>query len=176
MGTHSVLRLACAIIVTSLVVTACTHRTNDSAPPTDNAVVSATPAGDAVDPSVPTAPSLAAGIPTAKPSATDPEAGAINGSARITLATVDPETGDLLVGGFVSGVIEDGGDCQFIVTGGSGESVTIHNTGVVNNGSTSCGSTTVTKSRVPAGSSTVVLRYVGVKREAVSEAVEVDAP
>lgn len=168
--------MVCAIIVSALAVTACTRSTNDSSPPPDNAAVSATPTGDAVDPPMPTAPSLAAGIPTAERPATDPESGEFNASARITLATVDPETGGLLVGGYVSGVIEDGGDCQYIVTPGSGESVTIHNSGIENNGSTSCGSTTVTKSRVPAGSYTVVLRYVGDQGEAVSEAVRVDVP
>lgn len=175
MRTHSVLGLASAIIVSVLALTACTHQTSDFSPSPDNAAVTATPTGKAVESPTPVAPSLAAGIPTAKPSATDPAPGALKASVQITLATVDPATGDLLVGGFVSGVIEDGGDCEFTVTAQGGESVAIHKSGVANNGSTSCGSTTIAKSRLPAGPYTVVLRYVSDKGEAASEAVKVDA-
>lgn len=163
-------------MVSALMLTACTNGTDESTSPSDSPIASATPTVDASESHTPIDPSLAAGIPTAEPSAADPEAGEVNASAQITLATVDAQTGDLLVGGFVNGVIEDGGDCQYILTAGDGESVTIHTTGVENNGSTSCGSTTVAKSRIPSGSFTVVLRYVSDKGEAESEAVKVAAP
>lgn len=81
-----------------------------------------------------------------------------------------------MIGGFVSGVAEDGGDCQYIVDGANLEPVTVHTYGLENNGSTSCGSTTIPPSQVPPGTYDVTLRYVSAtgKGEAISQSVEVE--
>lgn len=137
--------------------------------------LTATPSPDDGDPTNPIAPSLAAGIPTAEPSPTAAQdATSFDASATITLATVDPDTGELLVGGYVSGVMEDGGDCQYVITASSGDSFTVDTEGVANNGSTSCGSMTVARSQAPAGSYTVRLLYASDSGEARSDAVEVE--
>jgi len=175
--THIALGVACASIVSMLALSACTGTADDVTPSSESVVASATSSPQTVDPTIPVEPSLPAGIPTAPPSsdtASDPAT--LNASVLITLATVDPDTGGLLVGGYVTGVIEDGGDCQYVVRSNSGESFTIHKDGVENNGSTSCGSTTVAPSRVPAGTYTVSLRYVNDRGEAESDAVKVDIP
>ncbi len=149
----------------------------DSSASPDTVTMSATPSPNEVDPTIPIEPSLPAGIPTAKPSpATTPAPTTLNASVLITLATVDPDTGGMLLGGYVTGVMEDGGDCQYVVTSASGDSLTIHKDGVENNGSTSCGSTTVSPSRVPAGSYMVVLRYVNAIGTVESDAITVDIP
>ncbi len=150
----------------------------DASASPDTVTMSATPSPTTPDPTVPIATSQAAGIPTAKPSpATTPDPTTLNASVLITLATVDPDTGGMLLGGYVTGVMEDGGDCQYIVTSSaSGSSLTIHKDGVENNGTTSCGSTTVSASRVPAGSYMVVLRYANDIGAVVSDAVTVDIP
>lgn len=169
--------LACAGLVSMLTLSACTREADDAteSPVTVTETVPVTASPDTTDPTTPVEPSLPAGIPTAKPS---PAATAgptmLDASAIITLATIDPDTGGLIVGGYVSGVIEDGGDCQYIITSSSGESFTTSKEGVANNGSTSCGSTTVTHSRVPGDSYTVQLRYVNDNGETVSDAVKVD--
>ncbi len=171
--------LACAGIVSMLTLSACTRGSVDATalPETVPATVSATASPDVVDPTTPITPSLPAGIPTAKPSpAATPDPTTLDASSTITLATVDPDTGGLLVGGYVSGVMEDGGDCQYVITSSGGESFTVFKDGVENNGSTSCGSTTVAKSRVPTGSYTVRLRYVNDNGEVASDAIKVDVP
>jgi hypothetical protein len=122
-------------------------------------------------------PSQAAGIPTAAPRPpANPDPKTLKASVLITLATVDPNGGGLLLGGYVSGVAEDGGDCQYIVTPAGGAPFTIHKTGVDNNGSTSCGSTTVPPAKVPAGSYSVTLRYVDAIGQVESDAVKVVLP
>jgi len=173
------LGVACAGIVAMLATSACSGSDPkpDVSASSDIVTMSASPSPDEVDPTVPIATSQAAGIPTAKPSpATTPDPTKLNASVLITLATVDPDTGGMLLGGYVTGVMEDGGDCQYIVTSSQGASLTIHKEGVENNGSTSCGSTTVSPSRVPAGTYSVTLRYANDVGEVASDAVEVDIP
>jgi hypothetical protein len=100
----------------------------------------------------------------------------LNASVLITLAAVDPDTGGLVVGGYVSGIAEDGGACRYVVTSGSGESLTVRKDGVENQGSTSCGSATIARSDVPAGSYTVILRYANDDGEIASDPVAVFVP
>lgn len=139
--------------------------------------IEATAAPASIDPTIPVTPSLPAGIPTADPPPkATPDPTTLDASVLITLATVDPDSGGLLLGGYVSGVVEDGGDCQYVITPNNGDSMTIHKDGVENNGSTSCGSTTVAKSLVPAGTYTVILRYANDAGQVSSEAVEVAIP
>lgn len=137
------------------------------------------PSQEAVSPSpslVPEA-SLPAGVPSVEPSLwEEPQLGLAGASALITIATKDPDTDGLLVGGYVTGVMEDGGECHFVVTAASGEVVDLLKSGVENNGSTSCGSATVPLSQLGTGPFTVVMRYVNSLGEVASEAVEVEIP
>jgi hypothetical protein len=151
--------------------TASTHTTRATAAPR----ATATPI--AAHPTIAVSPSQAAGIPTAAPRPpAKPDPKTLKASVLITLATVDPNGGGLLLGGYVSGVAEDGGDCQYIVTPAGRASFTIHQGGVDNNGSTSCGSTTVPPAKSPAGSYSVILRYVDAIGRVESDAVKVDIP
>ena len=151
--------------------TASTHTARATATP------QATATRIAVSPTIAVSPSQAAGIPTAAPRPpAKPDPKTLKASALITLATVDPSSGGLLLGGYVSGVAEDGGDCQYIVTPAGGAPFTIHKGGVDNNGSTSCGSTTVPPATAPAGSYSVTLRYVDAIGRVDSDAVKVNIP
>jgi len=176
------LGVACAGIVAMLATSGCSGSDPqpDATASSETVTTPTTASPDDVFPTTPTTPtttSQAAGIPTAKPSpASTPAPTTLNASVLITLATVDPDTGGMLLGGYVSGVTEDGGDCQYVVTNASGDSMTIHKDGVANNGSTSCGSTTVSRSSAPAGSYTVILRYTNDIGQVESDAVEVDVP
>ena len=172
-----VLGVACVGIVAVLATSGCSgsDMEPDATVSPETVMQSTSPSPDHVDPTIPIAPSLAAGIPTAEPSpAAMPDPTTLDASAIITLATEDPDSGGLLVGGYVSGVVEDGGDCQYVIAPSAGESFTVYKDGVENNGSTSCGSVTVAKSRAPAGSYSVHLLYVNDHGEVSSEAVEVE--
>ncbi len=166
------------LTMVSVSLSACSNpdQSTLSAQPTV-AITGPAPETQSPSPSVPVDPSLPAGIPSTEPSplsTADPET--LAASVQITLATVDPDTGGLLLGGFVSGVMEDGGTCQYVVTPANGDLFTIHKDGVENNGSTSCGSTTVPPSSAPSGDYTVVLRYVNDIGQVESDAVEVEIP
>lgn len=157
------------------VMSACSVPTPSTpAEPSGDAVVSATP----LPTDSPTfEPTLPPGVPTVEPSVLEqPTSGLAGASALITIATKDPDTGGLLVGGYVTGVMEDGGECHFVVTAASGEVVDLLKSGVENNGSTSCGSATVPLSQLGTGPFTVVMRYVNSLGEVASEAVEVEIP
>lgn len=167
--------VACAGTVAVLATSACSG-TEPSQPSTDasaTAVVETT----SPDPTVRVTPSLAPGIPTASPTPRETSSpDTLNASARITIATVDTQTGGLVVGGYVSGVVEDGGDCEYVATASSGSAVSVHTVGVENSSTTSCGSTTVDPSLVPPDSYTVVLRYTNASGQVASDAVEVTIP
>lgn len=80
--------------------------------------------------------------------------------ASLSRATIDPDSGDLLLGGFVSGLFEDGGDCLYEVTGSGGtKPLSVHTTGVANVDTTSCGSTSIPRDQLRAGTYTVELTY-----------------
>ncbi len=167
--------ITCAAVVALLAVSGCTNSTPEPTASEDVVATMTTASANDADPTIPIPSSQAAGIPTAKPPAPNtPDPTTLDATALITLATVDPDRGGLLLGGYVSGVVEDGGDCQYVVTPSNGTSVTIHTDGVENNGSTSCGSTTVSSERVPPGRYTVVLRYVNDVGQVDSDAVTVD--
>lgn len=119
-------------------------------------------------------PSFPAGIPTDEP--TDEPGGSASFTAHITLATADPDSGGLLVGGFVSGVSQDGGACQFVITPSSGAGITVDSVGVENGSTTSCGSQVVPRASVPPGEYSVVLKYSNGGVTATSESVKVTMP
>ena len=171
--------VTCAGAIALLAMSGCSGSDieQDATASPETVTPSATPSPNDVEPTTPVAPSLAAGIPTVEPSpAATSNSANFDASATITLATVDPDTGGLLIGGYVSGVAEDGGDCQYVIAPSAGETFTVDRGGVENNGSTSCGSVTVDKARAPAGSYTVQLMYVNDHGELSSEAVKVEIP
>jgi len=167
--------VACAGIAAVLVLAGCDGKPLDPSTPAGSESVQSDPSPSVVSPSASAGPSLPAGIPTAPPSAPKPSSSLV-GSARITLATVDPVTGGLFVGGFVSGVVEDGGDCQFVITPTAGESMTIHQLGAENSATTSCGSVLVPAADVPSGDYSVTLVYANANGSLSSEAVAVVVP
>lgn len=64
------------------------------------------------------------------------------------------------MGGFVTGIIEDNGDCTFTANPASGgPSLVARTTGVANVDNTSCGSTTIPASQLASGTYDVVLTY-----------------
>lgn len=92
----------------------------------------------------------------------------------MSLATVDSSTGDLLVGGFVAGVIEDDGACTFTATPtNGGTSLVARTTGLANVDNTSCGSTTIPAAQLSPGTYAVVLSYRNGKGTVTSPALTV---
>lgn len=164
------LGVACVGIVAMLATSSCsgpdpkpdpsitTSPTAVSSPtPSEAATPSATPSATPNSPSP--SPSVESGDTgqTSSPPSVPPLKGA---SAQVSLATVDPSTGGLLVGGFVRGVFEDGGECSFSVTPTSGGAPQfVRTTGIANVDSTSCGSALIDASKVRSGTYTVVLTY-----------------
>jgi len=122
--------------------------------------------------------SLPAGIPTVEPTspASVAPGSTTDMSARLTIVNFDTASSGLLVGGFVSGVIESGGDCQFVVTRDDGSEYIVRTVGVENVSSTSCGSTLVPAEAVPSGNYVVELRYGSGRGEAWSDAIPVSVP
>lgn len=92
----------------------------------------------------------------------------------MTLATRDPATGGLMVGGYVEGLVEDDGDCSYLIRRSGGADLNAHTTGVANVDTTSCGSTVIPASQTPAGTYTVILTYVNGKGSASSEPFTVE--
>jgi hypothetical protein len=171
------LALACAAIVALSGCTgtdpkpsiSATHSTKVTAPPI------ATPTPSTV-PTQRTTPTPAPTPTTTKPAPAKlpPVLPKLNATASISIAAVDRNTGELVVGGYVTGVFEDGGDCAFSVTGSAGGTpILVHTTGVANVDSTSCGSTSIPKSQLKAGTYTVALTYTNGGGTASSSSVTV---
>lgn len=69
----------------------------------------------------------------------------------------------------MAGVFEDGGDCAYSATSSAGGApLSVHTTGVANVDTTSCGSTSIPKSQLRAGTYTVTLTYTNTHGTAVS--------
>lgn len=172
------LGVACTGIVVVLAASACTG----SGGTTESALPSMAPVEVGTIPTVQETaeayPSFPAGIPSAEPippreDALAPQA---NLSPRLTIASFDMDTAGVIVGGFVNGVVEDGGDCQYIITGPSGSQFVAQTVGVENVSTTSCGSTLIPAEVVPSGTYSVELRYVSDEGDARSDAISVRVP
>ncbi len=74
----------------------------------------------------------------------------------------------------MEGLVEDDGDCSYLIRRKGGADITAHTTGVANNGTTSCGSTVVPAAQAPAGTYTVILTYVNSKGSASSDPMTVE--
>lgn len=168
---------AALIGVASLLLTSCTNTAGNEPNESDSASVTPTVTASSPSPAPtdatdePVSPSEP--VPTT--GAPEPSEPTIPGaSAALTLATVDGSTGDILVGGFVSGVLEDGGACTFTVTAKTGGASALAETvGSGNVDSTTCGSAVVEPPA--AGPWTVVLTYKNSQGSVSSTPVDVDA-
>jgi hypothetical protein len=87
----------------------------------------------------------------------------------MSLAGTDASTGNVVLGGFVIGVVESGGNCTFAVLRGTVEVVARSTTGQSNSDTTSCGSIEIARGEVPGGSYTATLTYVNASGRATSE-------
>lgn len=128
---------------------------------------SPSPSATAVSDQPSATPSASPSTPSPSPSVTasttsePPNVPTIPGAAAVvTLATWQSEPDVLLVGGFVSGVIEDGGVCKFTVSASdTGAVSSVEATGVVNVDSTSCGSHEVAAPTSQSGEFSVTMSY-----------------
>ncbi|MDQ1581480.1 MAG: hypothetical protein QOD05_2255 [Microbacteriaceae bacterium] len=97
--------------------------------------------------------------------------------AVVSIAGVDLDGKNVSVSGYVSGVIQDGGSCEFVLTPKSGTAaVTIPNTGIQNVMNTSCGTVQSPISNFARGSWSVVLKYTSGKTSVTSGAVDMEIP
>ncbi len=110
--------------------------------------------------------------PNPEPTPAKPQ---LDATATVSIATVDPSTGNLIVGGYVTGVFEDGGTCIFTVAPATGGiPLVATTTGLRNIDSTSCGSTSFTPDRFGAGTYSVVLGYQNSKGSTASTPVSME--
>lgn len=179
------LGVACAGIVAMLAISGCSGSDPDvSVSPTASPTASISPSVSA-SPSASPLPSVAPSeeaTPTPatspanpappKPSPTTPQ---LDATATVSIATVDPSTGNLIVGGYVTGVFEDGGTCIFTVAPATGGiPLVATTTGLANVDSTSCGSTSFTPDRFGPGTYSVVLKYQNSKGGTASTPVSME--
>lgn len=115
--------------------------------------------------------------PTATPSQEpEPTPQAFAVQPTVTIASVDPG-GSITVGGFVIGVAEDDKECLFtLVSSTGGVRVTATTVGLANQGTTACGSTTLTDPRLVRGPWNVTLTYTEQGVPVTSEPVILEIP
>lgn len=95
--------------------------------------------------------------------------------AVIVVANVDVDGSHATASGYVSGVIEDGGECTFVFTGDPGE-VTASSTGAADRATTSCGSVSVPIEQLAKGTWSIRLDYRSDQTEVVSEESIMEVP
>lgn len=168
-----------ALIVASLAFGVAVARAMSGGPGADIAAPPVTT--PAVSPSAEVAPtpSQEPTSPTRSPEPTIVPRGeaSLEGAAPVvSIATIDPWGERILVGGFVAGVVEDGGTCVFTVTAtDTGAHAQATTPGLLNVDSTSCGSVEI---KPPPASETrtytVTLEYSNVTGTASSASVTVE--
>lgn len=95
--------------------------------------------------------------------------------AVITVAGVDVDGLNASASGYVTGVIEDGGECTFTFTGAEGET-SATSTGAANATTTSCGLVQVPMSELSRGTWQVVLTYSSDTLTVVSQPMTLEIP
>jgi hypothetical protein len=96
-------------------------------------------------------------------------------AAVVTLGTYDASKAVVVVGGFVSGVKEDGGTCTFTVTAtDTGASASLKSTGAFNVDSTTCGSHEIGAPKSKTGAYSVTLKYSNAVGAVTSSPVPVE--
>lgn len=128
-----------AVVATVVMLAGCTPAAPDSAP------TSSSPSQEPTE------------APTDVPAPTEEPAPA---NAVVTLAGVDVDGQNVTVAGLVTGVIEDGGTCTFVMTSGtSGGVVEVTSVGVANVSNTVCPTTQSPIASFTKGPWNVVLDY-----------------
>ena len=113
--------------------------------------------------------------PSQPPAPSDPVAS--EPTAVVSIAAVDVDGEHVTVGGFVTGLAEDGGSCLFILTSEiTNARVDASTTGIENVTTTSCGSTQVAVADLSRGPWQVVLEYRSDQLETTSEPLAVEVP
>jgi hypothetical protein len=92
----------------------------------------------------------------------------------MSLAGTDASTGNIVLGGFVIGVVESGGNCTFAILRGTSEVLARTTTGQSNSDTTSCGSVEIARGEVASGSYTATLTYVNASGRTTSEPMPVE--
>lgn len=133
---------------------------------------SATGVAPTTEPS--TAPSATAGTPDQGDGG---QASALDATAVITIAAVSTLDGSAIFGGYVAGVIENGGSCVFTVSNAAVTPTTVAtSTGAANSDSTSCGSPSVPAGVIASGTYSVTLTYSNSQGSTTSDPVTMEVP
>ena len=109
--------------------------------------------------------------------ATDEPGAAPDGSADVvlTFAHWDAGSASVQVGGYVGGLIEDGGTCTLTLTNGS-QSLTVTAAASADASTTICGPLTVPGSQLAPGSWRTVVTYHSATTTGTSDPAEVTVP
>ena len=98
-------------------------------------------------------------------------------SAQMTIASVDVDGAHVSVSGYVTGVIENGGTCEYVAAErSSGKAITIPGSGISNVQTTSCGTSQEPIASFNKGSWTVVLHYFSPSADVTSPAINLEIP
>jgi cytoskeletal protein RodZ len=174
----ALLALAAVVAIVVWLVTRDTDAAPES-PSTSPSVESPSPTPSATDDDVSPSPSPSDNGPSPDPDDDPVDEGASStipgASAVLTLATWD--AGSVLVGGFVTGVMEDGGACVFTVTAVDTGAVTSYETqGSLNVDSTTCGSHQLEAPTSQTGEYRVRMMYTNSTGKATSESTTLERP
>ena len=96
--------------------------------------------------------------------------------AVMSLASVAIDASVVTVGGYVTGVVEDGGVCTYTLQAINTETVSVATSGLANVTLTSCGSVDVSLSEIPRGSYEVRLTYTSAAGSVTSEPLPLEVP
>ena len=169
-------RSAIATIVMGMALVACSA--GDPGPDSSSGGSLQAPPSSLASPTSSIGPSTTAPEPSESPQSETPEAPAkspLVAYPEITIASLDSLTGNFVVGGYVTGIVEIGGSCTFIVTNEDTKAeVMARTTGVDNSDSTSCGSVDIAGDKIPNGKYSVVLEYANSAGSASSDPLSVE--
>lgn len=118
-------------------------------------------------------PSLSPDTPT-EPSANPAEPGRLDAVALMSLAGTDASTGNVVLGGFVVGVVESGGSCIYALTRAGVEAVQRTTEGTSNVDNTSCGSVDIPATGLASGTYDATLTYENSQGRTTSEPLSVE--
>ena len=155
------MRSAIATIAMGMAIVACSTGDREPDLPTE-APLQATPPAVLTPPASaePSAPSVDAPATPRNDEPDVPQEAPLVAYPEISIASLDSFTGNFVVGGYVTGIVEIGGDCTFIVKNkATGAEVKATSTGIDNSDATSCGSVDIPGNKIPDGEYSVVLEY-----------------
>ena len=113
--------------------------------------------------------------PDATATPTEPTEPPPSVEAVIVVASIDVDGAHATVSGYVSGVIEDDGECSFVFTGPS-DDFSVTSVGTADRSTTSCGAVSVPIEQFSTGSWTVVLGYRSDEVDVMSEETPLEVP